>query len=319
MNTKRRKKIRLSTQGKVIIGISIVVVVIAIYLFNTIRYRMSDQYKLLKIGYDKTQVETILKRTGKDEKQLEKIKSLRFNKQIPNLLNQKYFLFKNLDRYLSYAHKNSDTDLKTVVAMVNVNRDYDFYTHTKKTDTSKKELMLVNKYHNLDKTYNPNDIVEISNQYAYAGNSIKKDVYSAYRSMWNAAKKDGNTLIVTSSYRDYKSQEEVWNELETQQGEEIADSRAARPGFSEHQTGLTLDIVTYNSINNDFDKTEEFKWLQKNAHKYGFILRYPEGKEDITGYSYESWHYRYVGEEVATKIHDLGITYDEYYAYYLDK
>ena len=70
---------------------------------------------------------------------------------------------------------------------------------------------------------------------------------------------------------------------------------------------------------NEFENTEEFKWLQNNAYKYGFILRYPKGKENITGYEYESWHYRYVGEEVAEEIHNLDITFDEYYAYYLDK
>jgi LAS superfamily LD-carboxypeptidase LdcB len=70
---------------------------------------------------------------------------------------------------------------------------------------------------------------------------------------------------------------------------------------------------------NDFENTDEFKWLQKNAYKYGFILRYPKDKTDITGYDYESWHYRYVGKEVAQKIHELDITFDEYYAYYIDK
>ena len=143
------------------------------------------------------------------------------------------------------------------------------------------------------------------------------EVYQKYISMYNAAKKEDLYLIITSAYRDYNFQDQLWNQYAKSQGEEWADSVAARAGHSEHQTGLTLDIVTYNSNMNEFENTDEFKWLQKHAHEYGFIMRYPKDKEDITGYDYESWHYRYVGVETATKIHELGITYDEYYAYYL--
>lgn len=322
MNTRTRKRIRLSKEGKIalagLIGI-IVVIIIGIYLWNEITYRMSDEYKLLEKGYTETETETILAHTKENSKEREKIKEDRYNKIIPKLLNQKYFLFKNFDRYLDYAHKNSDTSLKDVVALVNVNRDRDFYTKPIKADTSLKERMLVNKYYYLEKTFNPDNIVEISNQFAYDDNKTSKVVYEAYRSMWNAANKEGLTLIVNSSYRPYEDQDAVWNEYSNAYGEEAADKRAARPGFSEHQTGLALDIVSYGSINNEFEKTDEFKWLKKNAHKYGFILRYPKGKENITGYEYESWHYRYVGKEMATKIHNLDITYDEYYAYYIEK
>lgn len=322
MNTRTRKKIRLSKQGKMLlagIGGAIVLILIVIYLWNQISYRMSDEYKLLEKGYTETEVQTILDKTKDDSKEREKIKTDRLNKTIPKLLNQKYFLYKNFDRYLTYAHKNSDTNLKTVVATVNVNRDRDFYNKPLNTNTTLNEKMLVNKYYKLDKTFAPKNIVEISNQFAYEDNKTSKQVYEAYRSMWNAAKKSGYTLIVNSSYRSYTDQEATWEELSNTYGEEAADKRAARPGFSEHQTGLALDIVSYGSINNEFDQTDEFKWMKKNAHKYGFILRYPKGKEDITGYEYESWHYRYVGKETATKIYNLGITFDEYYAYYIEK
>ncbi len=316
---KKKTRLKLSKKGKIIIGATILGIFILIYLFNTITYRMSDEYKLSEMGYNDREVETLLKYTEKKKEERDKIKELRYNKILPNLLKQKYFLFKNLDRYLDYAHKMTDMDLKTVVAMVNVNRDSAFYTHVKKADTSKQELMLVNKYYQLPKSYTPKKIVAIASQYAYDDNSISEEVYTMYKKMWNAAKEKDLTLIVTSSYRDYESQEGVWNSLADSYGDSKADARAARAGHSEHQTGLTLDIVTYDSYNNEFDQTEEFKWLQKNAHKYGFILRYPKDKEDITGYSYESWHYRYVGVDVATKIHNLGITYDEYYAYYIEK
>ena len=155
-------------------------------------------------------------------------------------------------------------------------------------------------------------------QFAYGDNEIKKEVYEKFRSMYNDAKKEGLYLIITSSYRDYNFQKELWDSYANQKGDEWADSVSARAGYSEHQTGYTLDIVTYNANMSSFEKTDEFKWLQDNAYKYGFILRYPKDQEDITGYSYESWHYRYVGKDVATKIKKLGITFDEYYAYFIE-
>ena len=202
--------------------------------------------------------------------------------------------------------------------MVNVKSNYDHYDTeaVTNTNTSKGNLLLVNKYTKLSEDYVPETLVNIPLTYAFQDNQTTEEVLSSFKNMWSAANKEGLTLIVNSSYRDYNSQDEVWSNYENAYGEEYADSIAARPGFSEHQTGLALDIITYGANKNTFEDTDEFKWLQKNAHKYGFILRYPEGKEDITGYAYESWHYRYIGKEAATEIKNLNITYDEYYAYY---
>ena len=99
-----------------------------------------------------------------------------------------------------------------------------------------------------------------------------------------------------------------------------ADSIASRPGASEHQTGLTLDIFSKdNSNKNTFKDTEVFKWLKDNSYKFGFILRYPEDKVKVTGYGYESWHYRYVGKKIAKYIYENNITFEEYYAYFIEK
>ena len=115
----------------------------------------------------------------------------------------------------------------------------------------------------------------------------------------------------SDTIRDYSYQEKLWNSYSNSKGENWADSVAARAGFSEHQTGLALDIVTYGSTMNNFENSDEFKWLSKNAYKYGFILRYPKGKEHITGYKYEPWHYRYVGD-IASTIYNRNITLEEY-------
>ena len=236
------------------------------------------------------------------------------------LLKEKYFIEKNFDRYLSYQkkHRTEELELSEIVAKVNVNRDREFYENTKKTDLSKGNLILVNKYYHLDESFVPENVLKASSWYAYDGIEAAKESYEAFIKMFNAAKKDDINLILNSGYRSYKDQKEVYEDFDKNYGEEYADNYAARPGYSEHQTGLAYDIVKPGATAEDFDKTDEFKWLEKNAHKYGFILRYPKDKEDITGFKYESWHYRYVGVENAKKIKKEGITFDEYYAYYIE-
>ncbi|MDD3453087.1 MAG: M15 family metallopeptidase [Bacilli bacterium] len=313
MKVKKRK-----IKKKVIyIFIALIIVIIgSIAIKNHIDYINSNYYKLNQVGYNDEEIETIEKLS---EKQIDIILSKKYDKKIVSFLKQKYFIFDNLDKYLEYTKEFEDRKISDVVALVNVLANEEHYDEeiVKPTDTSKGILMLVNKYNYLTNEYAPDDIEEISNYYSYAGNSIKKEVYDHYKDMWNAAKKEDLSLIVTSSYRSYEIQSNLWESRSESFGDEAADASTARAGYSEHQSGLALDIVTYNVTMNEFINTDEFKWLQKNAYKYGFILRYPENKTEITGYDYESWHYRYVGIEVATKIHELDITFDEYYAYFI--
>lgn len=301
---------------------TIIVIIIAIVagtigIKKYIDYRNSNEFKLKQIGYNETEIKDITKL--KDD-QIKAILKKKYNRLNIKFIRQKYFITNNLDRYIKYYNNHKDDKISHIVSIVNVCADEDYYDKdtVKKTDISKKELMLVNKFNYLDESYAPDDIVKVSMQFAYGDNEIKKEVYEKFRSMYNDAKKEGLYLIITSSYRDYNFQKELWDSYANQKGDEWADSVSARAGYSEHQTGYTLDIVTYNANMSSFEKTDEFKWLQNNAYKYGFILRYPKDKEDITGYSYESWHYRYVGKDVATKIKKLGITFDEYYAYFIE-
>ena len=143
---------------------------------------------------------------------------------------------------------------------------------------------------------------------------LTKDTYAKYVEMAEAAKKDGITLKVLSSYRTEDYQDSLYNNSVRRNGKVYADNYSARAGHSEHQTGLAVDI---NSTEGVFAYTSEFKWLQQHAHKYGFIMRYPKGKEWITGYAYEPWHYRFVGNEAAMRIYEEGITYEEYYIKYV--
>ena len=232
--------------------------------------------------------------------------------------NQIYFMFKNLDRYLSYYEKNDSKSLNEIVALVNVNRDKDYYKDLVDTDTSKGTAMLVNKYHALTKDYQASDIVKTSATYSYANNELNSEAYEAYKNLAEAAKADGYTILILSSYRDYEYQDKLWNQRKQAYGTRKADDYAARAGSSEHETGYAIDVADFYDKNDSFKDTESYQWMLNNAHKYGFILRYPEDKEEITGYKFESWHYRYLGVDLATKVYNEGITFDEYYEFYLN-
>lgn len=311
------KKRKIKVQGLIILGVILLVILISLFLLiKHINYTKTYDYKLNKIGYNEKEINTLKKELK--EKQLDQLLEKEYNKQIPNLIKEKYFIFENLNKYLNYIKDNKDKDLSDVVTIINVGADSEFYKNTKETDTTKNELMLVNKYNYLTKEYNPDDLQVFSNKHAYGENqSLRKIAYDAYISMFNAAKNDGYTLIINSSYRSYDEQTEVYDNYSSWYGEEEALKVAAKPGYSEHQTGLAVDIQSYCSQEKEFEECEEFTWLSKNAYKYGFILRYPDGLEQITGYNYESWHYRYVGKEAAKYIHDNNITFDEYYAYFV--
>lgn len=312
-------KRRIKKKPFIIIGISVVVLISIIfgikYAVKTINYHKTYEYKLLKIGYKLDDVKKLDKLSDKTK---DYILTLEYNEDLVNLTNEKYFIEKNLKSYIKYS-KDTDKNLTDVVAIVNVGANKDWYTDTKKSDISKDNLMLTNKFYSLDNTYNSDNMKTVSNQYSYGENQmLTNDTYDAFLKMFKAAKEEDLTLIINSSFRSYEEQEEVYNDYKNSRGEEYADKIAAKPGFSEHQTGMAIDIQTYGSNASTFEEFDEFKWLQEHAHEYGFILRYPKDKQYITGYEYESWHYRFVGVEVATYIHENDITFDEYYAYFLD-
>ena len=128
--------------------------------------------------------------------------------------------------------------------------------------------------------------------------------------MTSDASKKGLYIYFASGFRSYEYQSQIYNNYVARDGQAVADTYSARPGHSEHQSGLAIDV---NQIDNTFDNTPEAKWLAAHCHEYGFILRYPQGKEDITGYQYESWHVRYVGTDLSYAIRNSGLTMEEYF------
>ena len=230
-----------------------------------------------------------------------------------------YYKKENLNRYKSYKKKNNNLSIEDIVTRVNLNLDYSFYTHTKKTSNLNTDTILVNKYLYLGSDYVPNNLEDISNKYSRSGMKLVSSSKENFEEMAKAALKDKKVIIAMSSYRSYEYQVNLYNKYVTNDGVDAADTYSARPGYSEHQTGLCVDIYDGELDYTNFEKSDSYKWMQYNSYKYGFILRFPKSKENITGYQYESWHYRYVGKEAAKYIHDNDITFDEYYVRFIEK
>ena len=308
---------RIKTKTYIIIGVCILIIIAGTIatkkIIDTINYHKTYEYKFITLGYTKEEAKKFESLTDATK---DYIINIDYNKNIIKFINEKYFIENNLKKYLKYNNEN-DYSYSDIVALINTNAYKPWYSDTKKTDISKGNLMIVNKTYYLNETYTSDNMSTISNRYSYGTNQmVTKETFDAFINMFNKAKEENLTLIVNSSFRSYENQTEIYNNYKKWKGEEYADDIAARPGHSEHQTGMAIDIQTYGSNAETFEDTDEFKWLSENAYKYGFILRYPKDKEYLTGYNYESWHYRYVGLEAAKYIHENDITFDEYYAFY---
>ena len=309
------KKRRVKKSVKIIGSIFIIAIIFLIMLTNYLIKINSIDYKLKEKGYNDEEITSI--KANLDENKINDILKLEYDENLPKLISQKYFIYDKLNLYLDYSKENK-LDAKKVISLVNANTYKDHYTDIVKTDTSLNELLIVNKYYQLSSDYEREDLIEVPTMYAYSGIKLSSVAYEAFKELFNAAKSEGYTIVINSGYRSYDSQEAVYNRNKNNYGTTYADNFVARPGHSEHQTGLAVDVADYENSSEDFEKTEAYQWMLDNAHKYGFILRYPKDKEDITGYSFESWHFRYVGVDIATKIHSLDITYDEYYTYFIE-
>lgn len=188
-------------------------------------------------------------------------------------------------------------------------RTVDFETISNPDDIT----VLVNKYFAVSEDYSP----ELVDADSSKSQKLRPEADDAWDLMRQACETDtGKTLYLSAGYSTFAQREQLFNDAVANKGIERACSKYAYPGRSEHNLGLALDIATTDSpaISGDFAGTEAGIWLAEHAHEYGFILRYPDGKSDITGYGYEAWHYRYLGATLATTLHESGQTLEEYYS-----
>lgn len=219
-----------------------------------------------------------------------------------------------IEKYTEYKN-NNDLSVEDAVTQVNIGLDHDYYTEVIKVDNPDDLLTLVNKYRQLPENYEPKDLVSLSNG---SGFKLRKVAAEAYEKLIDYASSNGVEVLPFSGYRSYNTQKYIYNNHVKNNGQKRADTYSARPGHSEHQLGLAVDIRS-----KDYElkrlTPDDAKWINENCSKFGFIVRYTKEDEEITGYMEETWHLRYVGEEIATKVMNLGITYDEYYDLYIEK
>ncbi len=321
---KKKKKLKLKKQAYYLFAFLVVIIVsviLGINYYNDYQYKQTIEYKFLEKGYSFSDSQLIQEKLS--DENVNKLLNEDKNESIISLLEQKYFLEKNLDTYLSYIAKEETTDYKDVIAIVNVHAENKWYAIELESDTSLNELMNVNKFYALSSAYTPENLKSISLDYSYGNygdNQLIDYAYEKFIDLWQAANEAGHYFMVNSSYRNYEDQKETYDNLKNTLGERKADEIAAHAGHSEHQSGLVVDMTSKDAPNaSTFKESEAYQWLKENAYKYGWIERYPEEKTYLTGYSAESWHWRYVGVEAATIMYEEDITFDEYYAYYVEK
>lgn len=266
-------------------------------------------------GYNHNSINYIILNLDKTE--ITKILDEDYNKDFENYIKLKLFNYNHYDRYLKYQSKHKNLKLDDIVTRVELDLDKNNYENPTKEKDPNSITALVNKHRYISEDYVPNDLVNMEDGYAnnrYGIKEVRKETYEYFKKMVDAAKKDNITFYAESAYRDYKYQDDLYNEYVTNFGEKRANEIAARAGFSEHQLGTTLDLANIWTIE---EGDKEYKWIDNNGYKYGFIFRYKKKDEDITGYKAEGWHIRYVGVKAATIIHKENITFDEYWIKYV--
>ncbi len=270
--------------------------------------------KLIEKGYSVDDINLVLK-SGNNDTIKVFLEGTKYDK-LSDFLKYDYAKLSLLDRYIEYKASNVCT-YKDAIVKVNIGLDSEFYENY--NEVKKFSLtMIVNKYNKLSEEFVPDELVDVPKNLVI-GNSkeqLNRVALEAFQKMaTDLTNETTKKIYLSNAYRSYQEQEKLYNNLLKTKGESYVNNSVSKPGFSEHQTGLILNIDVVGEFNNSVEK----EWLKNNAHKYGFILRYPEKKEEITGYKGITKQYRYVGEEIASYIAKNNITFEEYYAMFLDK
>ena len=301
---KRRVKIKLKKKNFIIFIIFIILIIFGITKLMSFILKNVDTHKNKNEVIDKTNNNK--KEDTEKEKKLKELNNI--NKKL------KYFKMNNLDRYINYKNKNPDKEIKQIIKDVNMDLDKEPYKDMIKATNLNSINILVNKHNYLTEDYVPENLENINSSYALSNMKMVSEAKNAFENLSKDASKQNLKVIAMSTYRSYEYQVDLYNRYVKTDGKEAADTYSGRPGNSEHQTGLAVDVYNVKESYTNFEKTKEYTWMQDNAYKYGFILRFPKDKENETGYEFESWHYRYVGLEAAKYIKEHNISFEEYCA-----
>ena len=267
---------------------------------------------LIEREYSNTQISIILSR-GSDSEVAEFAKRDR-ERFVEEILSIEFSRLRYYDRYIAYMNETGFTE-RTAVLHVNLNMDIEEYVDPVIVDGNS-DHPLVNRRFGLADDFSPNDLVIIADEFTNTEQRGRKKAVDALMKMFEEAEQEGLSFFVNSAYRSFEEQQEVYETFLGLYGQNFVNNFVARPGHSEHQTGLGFDLGSRNS--NVFRDSREFLWMMENAHRFGFIQRYQARHQLITGFRDEPWHFRYVGVEIAEYIFERGISFEEYYILYLD-
>jgi len=238
--------------------------------------------------------------------------------QLAEIWQHPHYLEKNETRYEAYQTANPDIPYESIIAYVNVLLDKGHYTDVFGAQDLDEITVLINKTFHTVSTWSPGNLINIG-----TGHLMQEEAAEHINLMRTAMTDAGLKVHIISTYRAYSQQSSTFNNALANSGNrEFTERNFARPGHSEHQTGLVVDMLQQPYVTNmqsaRFQDSENFTWLTQNAHTYGFILRYPEAKQDIHGYIFEPWHWRYVGVDIATAMFDMEIAlYEDFYGRYI--
>lgn len=245
------------------------------------------------------------------------------DKEITALLKLDNLDEERITRYKAYTDANTEKTMKDIVLAVNLDMDEEAYENIQIIDDESLDV-LISKHYGLAEGYIPSDLVDITSvcqqgvDYSCSTmdkQQLRKEAAADYEAFASYAKeKKGYDIVSIASYRSYDYQKNLYNYWLNEKGQEYADTYYARPGHSEHNGGLAIDISVSEFPFNELDTFEDYEWIVETMKDYGFILRYPEDKVDLTGYGAESWHFRYVGKKLAKELYADGLTLDEYHA-----
>ena len=310
MATRRKRLMKKRTRNRLILLVGAILACILIFMIG----------KMIVTGISSLFIQEEKTVSVQEQKGYEELQEAGLtDEEIEEIMSLSNYRPERAARYGAWDAK----DAKTRVMQVNCDMDLAPYSSMSVIEDDSDMTMLVNKFYSLPEGYVPEDLVPMEKYACVQGEDfscqdvaqieLRQEVYDAYVQFCDAAAKEGINIRAIAGYRSYDYQASLWSYNAATYGEEYADEYYARPGQSEHNSGLCVDI-TFNGYNyNEIENYEGYDWILSNAHKFGFILRYPEDKVDVTRYGYESWHFRYVGKDAAKEIYDNDWTLEEYH------